>query len=142
MELDSGDYIENPSGWRGGVVYMDLDPTTNVLTLDSQDYMDFQTFDAWITNVTFDAGEVITDVTMLSNNLTDTGLTPTIEFTDDSVHISYAVAEQYDYFHFTGQTATFQITTSGMPTVPAPSAALLGSLGAGLVGWMKRRKRA
>jgi hypothetical protein len=141
VELDSSHFVENPSGWGGGVVHMDLDPTTNILTLDSQDTWDFQTFDAWISNVTFDAGEVITGISMLSNNLTDAGVVPTLAYTDDSIHISY------DYrpseFDFTGQSATFQITTAaGLPTVPAPSAILLGSLGASLVGWMKRRKRA
>jgi hypothetical protein len=141
VELDSGDLLENPDNWGGGVVHMDLDPTTNILTLDSQDTWDFQTFDAWISNVTFDASEVITGITMLSNNLTDAGIVPTLAYTDDSVHISYDYVP--NVFNFTGQTATFQVTTSaGLPAVPAPSAILLGSLGASLVGWMKRRKRA
>lgn len=141
VELNSSHLVENPSHWGGGVVHMDLGPVTNILTLDSQDGLDFQTFDAWVTNVTFDAGETIVGVTMLSNNLIDAGVAPTVAFTDDSIHV------HYDYpciFDFTGQTATFQITTAacGLPTVPAPSALLLGSLGAGLVGWMKRRQRA
>ncbi|MCP4645153.1 MAG: hypothetical protein GY851_32225, partial [bacterium] len=141
VELDDSHFVENPSSWGGGVVHMDLDPTTNILTLDSQDTWDFQTFDAWISNVTFDASEVITGISMLSNNLTDAGVVPTLAYTDDSVHISYDYMPSV--FDFTGQTATFQITTAaGLPTVPAPSAILLGSLGASLVGWMKRRKRA
>jgi len=137
-ELDSSHYVENPSGWGGGVVHMDLNPTTNILTLDSQDTMDFFTFDAWITNVTFDASETITGITMLSNNLTNIGVVPTLAYTDDSIHINY----DGGYFFFTGDTATFQIATSSVPTVPAPSALLLSSLGAGLVGWIKRRRRA
>jgi len=141
VELNSSHFLENPSCWGGGVVYMDLDPVTNILTLDSQDTADFQTFDAWVTNVTFDAGETIIGAMRLSNNLTAPTLVPTVAFTDDSIHV------HYDYpcdFNFTGDTATFQIITSGSgaPTVPAPSALLLGSLGAGLVGWMKRRQRA
>lgn len=139
VELDDSDFVANPSGWYGGVVFMDLDPATGILTLDSQDTLDFQTFDAWITNITFDAGESITGISMLNNNLTNAGVAPTLSFTGDSVHISY------DYipgiFDFTADIATFQITTSAMPAaVPAPGAILLGTLGAGLVGWMKRRR--
>lgn len=142
VELNNSHFVENPSYWGGGVVHMDLDPVTNLLTLDSQGTWNFQTFDAWGTNVTFDAGETITGITMLSNDLTDIGVAPTLAFTDNSIHISYDYGQPCDTFRFSGETATFQITTSGVPTVPAPSALLLGSLGAGLVGWMKRRRRA
>jgi hypothetical protein len=141
VELDSSHYVENPSSWGGGVVHMDLDPTTNILTLDSQDTWDFQTFDAWITNIAFGAGEAITGITMLTNDLTTPVVAPTLAFTDNSVHIGYDIGAG-SFFDFTEGTATFQISTSAIPAVPAPSAVLLGSLGAGLVGWMKRRKRA
>jgi hypothetical protein len=136
-ELDDSDFVENPSGW-GGVVHMDLDPATGILTLDSQDTWDFQTFDAWITNIQFDAGESIVGISMLTNDLTDVGVVPTLSFTADSVHISYDYVP--DVFHFTGDNATFQIMTSAMPAVPAPGAILLGTIGTGLVGWMRKRK--
>ena len=34
----------------------------------------------------------------------------------------------------------FRIEVAGLPTVPVPGALLLGSLGMGLVGWMRRRR--
>jgi len=145
VELNDSHFVENPSGWGGGVVHMDLDPTTNILTLDSQDPWNFQTFDAWITGVTFNAGETITGISMLSNDLTRPTITPTLAFTDDSIHISYDIlsvpgATEWDSFNFTQGTAQFQIATSGAPTVPVPSAVLLGTFGAGLVNWMRRRR--
>jgi hypothetical protein len=89
-ELDSGDYLENPSNWGGGVVWMDYNPTTNILTLASQDTWDFQTFDAWITNISFDlAGEYISDISLISNGLTDPSFAPSLSFTNDSLHVGY-----------------------------------------------------
>ncbi len=145
VELNDSHFVENPSGWGGGVVHMDLDPTTNILTLDSQDDMDFQTFDAWITGVTFNAGESITGISMLSNDLTTPLVTPTLAFTGDSIHISYDILSvpgfgENDAFNFTEGIAQFQIATSAVPTVPVPSAVLLGTFGAGLVNWMRRRR--
>ena len=59
-ELTEANLLSNLSGWSGGLVYIDLDPTTNVVTLSSQDGFDFEIFSALISNIVFDAGEVIT----------------------------------------------------------------------------------
>lgn len=137
-ELNGGDFVSNPDGWGGGVVFMDFDPTTNILTLDSQDEWDFQTFDAWISNIAFDlGGEFISGFTLLTNELTTPGFLPTLTFTPDSLHVSY------DYtpgsFNFTSRTATFQIETSSL-SVPAP--APLALMGLALLGLGFSRRRA
>lgn len=139
VELTNADFIENPSDWLGGVVNMDLDPTTNILTLSSQDTLDFQTFDASISNIVFDAGEVITGLFLLSGNITDTGLLPLLEFGNDSIHIRYDVGQNsFDGFNFTGTQAQFGITTS-LTAAPLPGAAWL--LGSGLIGLLGLRKK-
>ncbi len=68
---------------------MDLDPLTNILTLDSQDTWDFQTFQATINNIVFDAGEVITGLVFLGGDITYNGVTPLLSFTDTSISIFY-----------------------------------------------------
>ena len=107
-ELDSSHFQENPSGWQGGVVWMDYDTSTNILTLDSQDDLDFQTFDAWITNISFGlVGEIISGISLLSDNLTDPSFAPTLSFTDDSLHVSYGLGS-FDTFDFTGEHPLFK----------------------------------
>jgi hypothetical protein len=130
-ELDNAHFSENPSGWKGGVVWLNYDPTTNILTLDSQDTRDFFIFDVWISGISFDSiGEHITGITTLSNELIRPLREPTLSFTDDSLHISYDSASS---FFFTESTATFQITT-----IPEPTSLALLSLGG--VALLRRRK--
>lgn len=138
VELTNADFIENPSDWLGGVVNMDLDPTTNILTLSSQDTLDFQTFDASISNIVFDAGEVITGLFLLSGNITDPGLLPLLEFGNNSIHIRYDIGPGNDTFFFTGTQAQFKITTS-LTAAPLPGAAWL--FGSGLIGLLGLRKK-
>jgi hypothetical protein len=136
-ELTNSDFIQNPSSWGGGVVNMDLDSTTNILTLKSQDTWDFYTFDAWISNIIFNAGEVITGISLLSGNLTNFNLLANLSFTDNSIHINYT---DYNAFDFTGTDAQFQILTSNVSAVPVPAAALL--FAPALLGFMGFRRKA
>ena len=66
VELTSSDFVSNPQGWGGGLVNVDLDPISNILTLDSQDTWDFHFFDMWITNITFNLPEVISGISLIS----------------------------------------------------------------------------
>ena len=128
-ELDGTDLFENPDGWGGGEVWLDYDVSTGILLLDSQDEWDFNTFDAFINNISFDiAGEHITDITMLTNDLVNDGTIPVLSFTDNSIQVSYTGS-----FDFTGRSATFQITTS----IPEPSTLAIFALG--IIGLAARR---
>ncbi|MDO6694944.1 PEP-CTERM sorting domain-containing protein [Aliiglaciecola sp. 3_MG-2023] len=129
-ELDSSDLLSNDSFWNGGLVFIDLDPSTNIITLDSQDDLDFEVFTASISNIMFDAGETITGLSWVSGNLTDIAITEILSFTANSITISYDVGNGNSVFDFTGTEAVFQIETqAGSVAVPAPASILLLSLG-------------
>lgn len=141
-ELTEANFLTNPSFWRGGVVHMDLDTTTNILTLDSQDELDFETFDAWISNIRFDTDEIITGLSLISGNLTDIGLTAILAFTDNSIHIAYDTVTDIGVFNFNETQAQFQITTSSDTNPnPVPAPASIALLGLGLVGMALTRKK-
>lgn len=140
-ELDDDNFVSNDSSWSGGVVYVDLDKSTNIVTLDSQDVLDFEIFDLWVSNIVFDAGEIITGVSLISGNITDLGITALLSFTDNSIHISYDVGDGNSTFNFNELTATFQITTSTSDiAVPAPASFLLLTLGIAFITISRRKK--
>ncbi|MBQ0936327.1 hypothetical protein [Ideonella paludis] len=114
-ELTGAHVISNPDGWGGGIVHMDLDKTTNILTLKAQDNWDFQTFHASVGFVRFtNATESICGIKYLGGNITTPAITPSATFVDNGVSISYVVQDVSGggYFNFVmGATAQFQIET-------------------------------
>ncbi len=119
----------NPSNWLGGLVYVDYKPETNAITLTAQDDLDFETYGIKINNLVFNAGEVVSGVSLVSNNLTDPTIVPTFSFTSNSVFISFNTGSAIGGFEFViGQTAVFKVTVS-QGNVPVPGAALLVALG-------------
>lgn len=120
---------------------MDFDPISSILTLSSRDDWDFQTFDAWMSNIVFaQAGETIANIVLLTNNLTQEGVVPVISLTDNSVHIAYSASP--DVFLFSGGSATFKIETmqsqgSATQNIPEPTSVFL--MLAGIFLLAKRR---
>jgi hypothetical protein len=135
-ELDDSHLLTNPDNWIGGVVHVDLDPATSILTLSSQDSWDFQTFTATLKHIT---GATVTGIFLLTNNLTTPNVAPTLSFTADSVTVSYDYVP--DVFNFSNRTATFQLSTS-TAVVPEPSSIALVLSGVGIAGFAATRRRA
>ncbi|GAA0364135.1 hypothetical protein GCM10009092_30620 [Bowmanella denitrificans] len=138
-ELDSADFVQNPDGWYGGVVWVDYDPASAIITLWSQDYWDFQTFDVWISNIQFDvAGETIANVVLLSDNLIEEAIAPVVSITSNSLHIAYDYRP--DTFLFSGGMAKFKMEsregdiTQPLVNVPEPLTALIMLVGLLVIG--------
>jgi hypothetical protein len=139
-ELGAGAMVGNPSGWDGGEVWIDLDPVAQTLTLTSQDLFDFENFTALISNIKFDKNEVVTGLSLVSNDLTeDVAVDPVLTFTGNSLRIVY---DTPDGFYFTGRSAVFQYTTQERAAdVPEPGSLALLALGGGALGLRRRRQR-
>jgi hypothetical protein len=142
IELGANATITNPSGWLGGIVYIDLDPVAKTLTLLAQDEFDFQTFSATIGNIQFSGSETITGLQLISDNLTaEIATLPTLSFTGNSLQIDYS---QPDWFYFNGPggKAVFQLTTEvTQPGAAVPEPATAGLFGLGLAGLLAMRRR-
>ena len=141
--------LSNPSNWLGGSVWMDLDPTSNILTLTARDSLDYQTFTASLSNLLFDTpGAFINGFTLLSNGLTTLSTAPTLSFSAAGAQVNYSTTGIFNFVQ--GGTARFQLnvaTLEGMADFPAvapipePSTYALMIGGLALVAVAARRRR-
>jgi hypothetical protein len=138
VELNTITPISNPSSWLGGVVAVDIDPLTNILTLTAKDSLDFQTFLFAVTNIVFNAGENVTGFTQLTNNLVTPIYSPTLAFTGSSLSISYDTGTNARFNFINGSSSSFQITTNPA-TVPLPTSFAL--IAGGLLLIRRKQKR-
>lgn len=116
-ELTSHDLARNPDRWRGGQVDVDLNPVNALLSLKSNDQYDFQSFDVYLNNLSFDSPGSIYGIALISSGLLTVPLAPTVSFTDTSIHISYNAG--HGVFNFTQGEALFQLLLGN----PAPQSA-------------------
>ncbi len=128
IEFDAVTPTANPSGWTPGRVAVDINPTTNILTLTARDALDFQTFLFEISNIVLSVGENITGFTLISNNLMEPVYAPTLSFTNNSLNIFFDTGSNTEFDFVTDGQATFQISTS-TGQVPAPASLALIAVG-------------
>ena len=139
-ELTGDHRIANDTGLRGGELWLDYDPASHVLTLDSRDRWDFQTLIVDIQNMRFSDNQQLQSFELLANDLFEEALDPALAFSANSLRIEFDARPSS--FKFSGGQAQFQL---GMKTfsVPEPStlSLLVLSIGAALGSRRLRRQR-
>ena len=121
VELTNDYLISSDSYFRQHAqANVDVSPLDYILTIDPVTMGGIHRFEVWIDNIAFDNMEHITGISMISSGMIPA--VPVLEFTDNSLHITYA---SDNYFNFDLEKSdTFQITT-----VPEPATIMLLGMG-------------
>ncbi len=146
-ELGIGNETQNPSGWAG---FLDVDLTSGGLITLSRDLIegagDYDFALVTISNMLLGAGETITGITTLSENLMDPTYSfsgsPLISVGGNSVSFLWdfsGAGDAADFRFNDGGVSTYQLTIAA---VPLPATLPLLAFGLGGLAWVRRRKAA
>jgi MYXO-CTERM domain-containing protein len=145
--LDATYQVSNPSYWNN-MLNVSFDSATNVLSLTGDGFNSYQIITITLSNLAFDASEVIIGLTPIATNLAaydeGWGFLINTSFTGNSATITYRVPDldAYEYFLITGAgTDQFQLTL-GSAGVPEPGTLGVAAFGlAALLTAILRRRR-
>ncbi len=137
FELDEGDRVSNPSGWRDSL-QVDFDPRSYLLTLTATNGNSCKLITITKSGIVFDSPETVTGLLAPTTGQAVRSPTPfaiDLSGTADSVTVAHTAAPAASFSLFAGSSDVFQLMTVAAPTaIPLPGVLRLACIGIAAVG--------